>query len=355
VPSLIAGEIPIEREGHRFAYSMLTRHRNELRAFSKVNLPGDFFHLPAVSLVSNSLSLHTELNEYWVGGTWSWRARPNFGVGVSTFVVSRSQKSATDGLLQVLTTENYAAVLDANSGYKYNDWRLVWKIGAAGQIADWNLGVAVTTRGLGLYGSGDVTSNKTIVGQTVDAEGNPLTFIATDIQHNVEAEYRSPFSIAGGASRAFGATAVHLSVEWFEAIGLYQVVKAEPFAAQSTGEMIDPSVNQALDSVINVGVGTEHLFDSGIRMYAGFHTDFSGASRDPAANLTLSKWDLYHVSGGATFDFQGQDITVGADIGFASDTIQGDPEDLFRPATLPHEVEVGFSRITLILGFNFTF
>ena len=200
-----------------------------------------------------------------------------------------------------------------------------------------------------------MNSNKTIVGQSVDDDGNPFTFIATDIQHKLDAEYKSPFSIAGGASRAFGNTSIHLSAEWFESIGLYKVVQAEPFPAQSTGEVIDPSIHQALDSVLNVGVGTEYMFESGIRMYAGFHTDFSSASRDPAANLTLSKWDLYHVTGGATFDFRGQDITLGADIGFASDTIQSNPDDIFRPITLPDNAEVGFSRITVILGFNFSF
>ena len=167
VPSLIAGEIPIKREGHRFAYSLLTRHRNDLDAFTKIDLPGDFFDVPTLSLVSNSASVQTELSEYWVGATWSWRARPSFGVGVSTFIAARNQRAASEGFLQILSTDNRAAVFNVSSGYKYQHWRMLWKIGAAGQFALWNLGVTVTTKGLGLGGTGSVTVNRTAVGQAV--------------------------------------------------------------------------------------------------------------------------------------------------------------------------------------------
>jgi len=356
VPSLIAGEIPIERAGHRFAYSLLTRHRNELSAFAKVDLPGDFFELPELRLLSSSLEINTELSEYWLGGTWSWRVRPGFGVGVSTFVAGRNQRAATDSSVQLLGSDNLAAAAVVGSGYKYQYWRLLWKIGAVGQIARWNLGVTVTTKGLGLGGTGDVSVNRTIVGQTVDEDGTPLTSIATNVQYRIPADYRSPFSIAVGASRSFGATRLHVTAEHFEAVGPYKVLPAEPFTAQSSGvTIIDPSVVQSLDSVTNVALAAEHVFASDTRAYVGFHTDFSGASRDPSANLALAKWDLYHVSGGATFDVRGTALTLGADVAFASEKVQSARDDPFRPVTLPDDTDVDVARVVVILGFNFSF
>jgi hypothetical protein len=354
VPSLIAGEIPIKRERHRFAYSLLTRHRGELQAFAKIVETGDFFELPELSLVSNSKELTTQLSEYWIGGTWSWRARPSFGVGVSTFVAVRNQRASSQGLLQILSTENRAGVFDVGAAYKYQHWRMLWKIGAAGELASWKLGVTATIRSWSLGGTGDVTVNRTVVGQIVDENGDPLTSIATNVQFKVPATYQSPFSVAVGATRRFGSTSLHLSAEWFESISLYKVVAAEPFEAQSSGEMVDPSVFQDLDSVTNVAIATEHVFESGTRMYAGFHTDFSAANESPTANMTYSKWDLYHVSGGATFDFRGTALTLGADFAFASDTVKTDPDDPFRPVTLPDNAQVRATRLTLILGFNFS-
>jgi hypothetical protein len=197
--------------------------------------------------------------------------------------------------------------------------------------------------------------NRTLVGQAVNADREPLTSLATNVQHKLSAEYQSPFSVAVGASRTFGATRLHISAEWFKSVSLYQVVAAEPFEAQSSGETIDPAIYQDLDSVTNVAVAAEHAFETGTRIYLGFHTDFSGASRDPAANLTLSKWDMYHVSGGTTFQLKGTDLTLGADVGFASDTINSDLGDPFRPITLPDNTNVRFTRIIVILGFNFAF
>ena len=129
---------------------------------------------------------------------------------------------------------------------------------------------------------------------------------------------------------------------------------AEPFEAQSSGEIIDPSIYQDLDRVTNVAVAGEHAFESGTRMYLGFHTDFSGASRDPVANMTLAKWDLYHVSGGATFELKGTDLTLGADLALANDTVQTDRDDPFQSITLPDNTDIHFSRLTVILGFNFS-
>ena len=174
------------------------------------------------------------------------------------------------------------------------------------------------------------------------------------MQNGVPAEYRSPFSLAVGVSRTFGPTTVHVSAERFEAVGLYEVLDAEPFRSQSSGVEIDVAVREQLDSVFNVGIAAEHAFHDGLSVYVGFHTDYTGASRSPTSNLSFSKWDFYHVSGGATFDFIGTDLTLGANLALASDTVASDVDDPFRPIGLPDNTEVRAYRLTLILGFNFS-
>jgi hypothetical protein len=58
----------------------------------------------------------------------------------------------------------------------------LWKIGLATYFQKWRVGITVTTPSLGIGGSGDVTYDDTFVGQAVDDQGNPLTFIAIDKQ-----------------------------------------------------------------------------------------------------------------------------------------------------------------------------
>ena len=44
---------------------------------------------------------------------------------------------------------------------------------------------------------------------------------------------------------------------------------------------------------------------------------------------------------------------MGANLAFGNDTLGTDTDDPFRPVTLPDDTEVRFSRLTVILGFNF--
>ena len=52
--------------------------------------------------------------------------------------------------------------------------------------------------------------------------------------------------------------------------------------------------------------------------------------------------------------FAGSILTLGADFAFASDSVESDLNDPFRPITLPDNADVWFSRLTVILGFNFS-
>lgn len=354
-PSLIAGEIPIERPNHRFAYSYLTRHSAGLRAFAKSDLSGADFGLPDLKLLSNSLLIDTKLREHWAGGTWAYRLAPGWGIGASTFLAMRSQRSLLINNVQLLNASNQAAIAAVTNAYDFSTVRLLWKIGVAGHFQRWNVGITVTTPGLGLFGGGETSSNLTIVGQAVDDEGKPITEIATNVQTGLPAEYRSPASIAVGAARTFGSTTVHLSGEYFHSVAPYAVVESQPFIGQTSGEEFDTAVIQALDGVFNVGMGLEKVFSDDLRAYLGFHTDFNAASEDPRANLSVTKWDFYHVSGGATFRIGEEHFTLGADLAFANNAIEVPENDPFRPVGFPDQTDVSAFKVTILLGFNFAF
>ena len=62
------------------------------------------------------------------------------GVGVSTFVIVRNQSAAFGDFEQALTTDGQALVSVADSEYSYQHWRLVFKLGIAGELDNWSFG-----------------------------------------------------------------------------------------------------------------------------------------------------------------------------------------------------------------------
>ena len=187
----------------------------------------------------------------------------------------------------------------------------------------------------------------------MNAEGAPLTEIATDFQTGRPANYKSPLSVALGAARVFGPTTLHVSVEYFAPLDAYTVVDAQPFIGQTSGQPIDTRIIAELDDVVNVGIGVERVFNSDLLGYFGFHTDFNSASDAPQVDLSQTKWNFYHFSGGATLSAVGTSFTLGGDLALASDDLKLDPNDPFRPIGIAPSVQASSYKLTVLLGFSF--
>ncbi len=205
----------------------------------------------------------------------------------------------------------------------------------------------MTTPSLGLFGSGDSGLDVSAIGQDVDQDGRTATLITSDFQEGISADYHSPFSFAFGAAKSFGRSRVHISTEWFDGIGERAVLEPEPFVSQSSGATITYDTLYELDSVLNAAFGIEHRFESGPQAYGAFSTDFSAAPRGVPSRASLSTWDIYHLSGGATLAVAGQEITVGLIYSFGSSDI-GE-----NGLGLSPELGVSYRRLTFVLGVGF--
>jgi hypothetical protein len=355
-PGMFAGEIPLGAESeHRFAYSVLTRYAVDLGVGTYTQLPNDATVIPEVAFLANRLTLDAQLSEYWVGGTWAYQLQPTIGVGVSTFVVVRNQSVSFGDFSQVLTADNNALVSVSDSEFSYQHWRMILKLGIAGELESWTYGLTVTSAGIGIGGTGDRYLNLTRVGQMLDLQGDPITDVAATAQRDVTAKFHSPLSVAFGVSRTFGNTVLHASGEFFAPVGEYVVVDSQPFVSQTSGETIPTAVMDEADRVFNVALGVEQIFNEGLKAYVGFHTDFSSATENPTVNLTYSQWDLYHIGGGATFNAMGTDFTVGAVAALGNSVVEREHDQTFPPVGLPNGTEMSIQRITFLLGFNFGF
>jgi hypothetical protein len=353
LPALFAGEFTLGFMGKsRLAYSLLTRQNFDIAVSARGSL--EAFDVPGLD-TGAEIRFDQNLGESWGGLSWAWPLGDRFGIGVTWFGALRSQRSREQTLALAVTDADRAGVILQGLEFDYTDFRFLWKLGFGADLGDWQVGISVTTPSVHIAGSGTITLDEILVEQDLNDDGQYRTFIRAD-QQEVPSLYKSPFSFGAGASRQFGETTLHGSIEWFDGVGEWTVLQAEPVDPQVGEGTVTPSVTDDLDSVLNWALGLQHEFPGAFGGYIGFRTDRSAAPEASLSNSTLSFWDIYHLSGGATFTVGRSSFTMGMIYAFGDDTalpIRLSPELL---ASAPQrEDNVTFRRITFIIGFELSF
>jgi hypothetical protein len=161
--------------------------------------------------------------------------------------------------------------------------------------------------------------------------------------------------VALGASYERRDLSLHVTAEWFDAVTRFEIMDVaagpEPLPF-STGDL---AVDQALRSIINVGLGVEYRARERFTVFGSAFTDFS--AYDDRSDVALSTWDIWHLSGGASFAAVGVDVTLGLNYGFGSDTVLLEsplsaiyPESELVSRTV--ETDVRYDSLTFTLGFD---
>jgi hypothetical protein len=360
VPSLFAGEFRFGFLGdHRLAYSFLTRQTFNARLTATGVVSEPFPDFPDVGTFAANVNLEQNMTEYWGGFTWSHTLGAHLGLGVSTFLAVRNQRTEYSTTAELVGTDtDQAGTSLLGRDYDYQDWRLLWKIGLAAMFESWELGLNVTTPSVGLWGSGSAASNNAEIYQNVDTSGDPeLPLVEVDYQDGVPSTYESPLSIGAGAAYRFGSTKLYASAEWFARIDPYRVLDTQSFIGQTSGDTLIFNVVADADQVLNWGVGVEHNFNERTGIYGSFATDFSSTAPESEANTSITFWDLYHASLGTTFTVGRSVWTLGGILGFGSETIEGinliPGDDEIGQAL--EETRLKVISFTFILGFELAF
>ena len=183
-----------------------------------------------------------------------------------------------------------------------------------------------------------------------------------------KAIYRTPWSIGIGASRNIGKNKIHVSTEWYSAVANYTLMSAANHISQSNkSDTLRFILKDQLNSVWNVGIGTELYVTEKISGFLSFSTDFSAVNgtisrftlRQPEASNSGWNTDFYHFGGGVVLKLKGADITLGA-------TRTGGNLSLTRPVNFPEnpnqpifgsadEVDAAWRRWRLVFSFSFPF
>jgi hypothetical protein len=348
-PTLVAGALPRSWLGERtrLAWSFLTRQQLKARLGQRYV---DTIPSPALSS-STELFLEQDVTENWAGLTASRALSETLGVGLTWYGVYRGQTSRNEVNLQAVTTSQAGLAILGVQDFSYSHFRTLAKLGVAWEKGNLKLGLNVTTPSLGLFGSGEAGYTLSLVGTDPDGDGVPAPpVLAAENAKNLNAEYKSSWAVGGGFAWDRGRTQWHASVEWFAPVSRFDVL-----TLPSDDPTLQAELTQELKSVVNFGLGVEHGFENGVVLYGAGFTDKGAATGNPQANVSVSNWNLYHLSSGVKFRFAGSRFTLGATYSFGGKErlfpLPVDPGDL--PGGSDQALDIRYRRIVLLLGFLF--
>jgi hypothetical protein len=347
-PSLLAGVLPRWLgEDTRLAWSFLTRQKLEARVGQRI---GDPISAPGVRSVAESY-LDQRAVENWAGLTISRPVSPSFGVGLTWYGVYRGQRKRSELSLQAVGSGEASLAVSGVTDFEYSHYRTLAKLGFAWQTEKWNAGLSITTPSLGAFGSGEASYTLSLAGTDANGDGVPdAPVLETGAEDGLDSDYRSSWAVGAGASKRVGRTRLYASAEWYAPVDRFKVIALpEGFPGAS-------AFTQELDSVLNGGLGFEHVVSDDVSVYGAFHTDFSASAGDVRENVAISDWDLYHLSGGLSFRFRENRFTLGASWAWGSQDRPLEspvpPQDL--PASgLGEDIAIRYSKVTVLLGFVF--
>jgi hypothetical protein len=129
----------------------------------------------------------SQSNEYWYGLTFSRKLADDVGLGFTPYVVQRTMKSRSQTSVQDLALSGDFRQAYFAEEYDFWHFRLLAKIGLAVEKGNLTYGLTLTTPGLGLFGSGEVLTNKTFSGRADDAGGIESPKLSADYQKDLSA------------------------------------------------------------------------------------------------------------------------------------------------------------------------
>jgi hypothetical protein len=356
VPTLFAGEIHLH--GHdRLAYSFLTRQRLDAQIQGR-NLPIDSaIDSPQLSYGSASLILNQHMEEYWGGLTYSHPFNEHIGLGITPYIAVHSQTANFSGLAAALGTSGAGGVDLREADFSYTNWGLLAKVGLGIVYPNFTAGLVITTPRANLFGSGSVGRTLTTINQGVSGTGPTAPSIAIAYQQNLSSTINSPFAIGAGGTYSWGpahtATTLYVSGEWFGSVDQYSILSPPPFTPATGGAPLTGTVDEQLKSVLNGGLGVKHLFGATIAGYASFRTDNSAVGAPDENNALLARWNLVHVTAGASWGLAGSEFVLGGDLAFGSYTESSTAGTTSSGIPIvPGGAKVGYTAATLIVGFR---
>ncbi len=306
-------------------------------------------HIPGEERYFALFQYSNKYRDDWIGAGWSLNLTDKLSMGVSMFVTIKSMEYNNvltieaypiDTTIQGFSQSDfYSASYHANNYVKYNDYRLLWKIGLTYKTDRYSFGLCFTTPSIGgIYSDGKRVSKEKKQANIYDPEtGDPIPdYVITDYQEkgNVAVNHKSTLSVAAGftwhsmnKSKSFYST-----VEYFGGLDPYRLVQANESPNLSSQNIENTfAANEWLTTVsganpvLNGAIGFSWLIRKDLNLMTGFRTDFNYVKNfdygpyDESNMLKGLYADYYHLTGGLLYTLKGFDLITGLQYTLASE------------------------------------
>jgi len=352
IPTLLATPIDFSWLGrHVLVYSVLSRQQFSAGVTAQIIDTLDVGLAPGDEAVAAGYRAEASLRDTWTGLTWAYPITERFGIGVSQFLAIRNQSLGSRALLQGATASGEVGIATLVRDRSYKHYRTLTKVGVSAELGRLSLGATATTPSISLKGDGTAAYNASVAGIDTSGDGTEDPYLASAIQSDVPATYRSGWAVGGGMGLQLGDTRLHASAEWFDAIPTFTALDADPVVPQTGGPSIVNSGTVQLESVFNWGLGLEQQL-GGIMVFAGLASDGSAGSRsaDPATDMVLTTYDLMRYSAGSSFRLGRWELMLG--LGYARGSQPFEPANLGPVDPLPDDLRLRYTQWTVVLGFE---
>jgi len=330
--------------------------------------------LPGNERYFTNFKYRNQFTEYWIGGGASYKAESGFSFGIAMFGINKSLHYSylTEINANPLSDTVYAGgnsipFYTASTGsyeyVKFNDFRLLWKIGFAYSFDRVNIGLNLTTPSAHVFSGTTGVSRRDRQDNISNPDGSGFIsdyFIADEqINDDLTLNSKDPFSLALGIeySTPSGKQHFYATVEHFFEIESYKflIATVNPnIAIPTTYQDLLPkdwlSYVSGAKPVTNIALGYKLQISDHQMLLTGFKTDFSYLKDFDFGDLhnynRLTSFDInvYHLSGGIESDIRGHNFFAGIQYSF------GDRENMKQLINLTDPVEFNESEGAALQG-----
>lgn len=285
------------------------------RVTDRINQTGFF-------LIRADLDFTRKISEDWFGVGISYNLTDNIGFGFTQFSTWHSQGLDFKLKKEIFLADSpqeliasWRSEFDFDISY-YSGF--ITKFGLAFSEENLSLGITYTSPTYGILSSG---ASYTIDDQRIVINDGVYTVLSNRKDTEL-LEFKTPFSIGLGIEYHFEDFCLSLSTEYFKAINNYTYFldTDDSFNGLSPNTPeTNVTVSGSRESVFNVAVGIQLNRKDDVTWLAGFRTDFNERSNlllNQSADYLSSTPDIFHLSGGALFNFGKNEFSIGMDMAY---------------------------------------
>lgn len=300
-----------------FSFKGIARVDNNIDVINEAESPGE------EELVGES-SVSTDLRELAFILSSSTALSEKWSVGVTSLFVFRSHLYNRSLNAYVFPNNPNYDLIGGNllENVDYYNLRYVLKLGLLYRTEPWSFGLTFSAPSLNLFGRGTTASNLAARNLRFNAMPDRVSGVATDRQSKLKTRFRSPWSAAIGLNYRGERSGIGVAAEYFGGVDVYTIMQpaANTFVrpeslAPELGSDLFLNTPAGASPVFNVAAGYEYFLNERWTLYLSARNNMSSFNPDvndaPGIRTTLSSWDIYHLTSGATINNERTSISFG--------------------------------------------